>query len=379
METTQQTAVLDRKPAAQSDDAPRPPAPPRKGRRSPKHPVLRFFLRLLTVLLVTALLLLFAVYGIMYVLARGPSPTARRLFVMSVRETSAAYFLADWFFTPEEIAEIESSGAPAAEPEDTDASLIRVGAFDGVGGQVGAADDYGLIDDDGDGIILENVSGPGYLGYMMVVLDPERICFGTPPSFGDEGVTLGRMAVQNDCVAGINGGGFDDPDGVSAGGIPIGMTIVDGEISYAAEGVSYPFVGFDGNYVLHTGRMTPAQAREKDIRFGCCFGPVLVSNGEPTSSNILLSGVNPRTAIGQRADGAVLLLVIDGRQARSLGATYEDLSGIMLRYGAMNACNLDGGSSSNLWFNGEYISSTASVIGDRRIPTAFLVKKEKQP
>lgn len=370
METIQQTAVLDHKPTVR-DDAPSSPASRRKRSGRAKHPVLRFFLRLVAVLLVTVLLLLFALYGVMYVLARGPSPTARRLFVMSVRETSAAYFLADWFFTPEEIAEIEGSGGDAAEIEVTDASLIQIGAVED-----GAADDDGLIDDDGDGIILEDVSGPGYLGYMMVVLDPKRICLGTPPAFGDEGVTLGRMAQQFDCVAGVNGGGFDDPDGVGNGGIPIGMTVVDGEISYAVEGVSYPFVGFDGDYILHTGQMTPEQAREKDIRFGCSFGPVLVSNGEPTSPGILLSGVNPRTAIGQRADGAVLLLVIDGRQARSLGATFEDLSDIMLRYGAMNACNLDGGSSSSLWFDGAYINSTASVIGDRRIPTAFLVKKE---
>lgn len=374
MKTTKQTAAVAGK-AAQWDDDP-PPAFAPKSLKGKRHPVLRFFLRLLAVLLVTLLLLLFALYGVMYVLAKGPSPTARRLFVMSVRETSAAYFLADWFFTPEEIADIENAGAPAQEPENTDASLIQIG----VAGEAGdnGADDYGLIDEDGDGIILENVSGPGYLGYMMVVLDPGRICFGTPSVFSDEGVTLGRMAVENDCVAGINGGGFDDPGGVSAGGQPIGMTIVDGEILFAAEGVSYSFVGFDGDHILHTGQMTPAQAREKGIRFGCTFGPVLVANGEPTSSSILLSGVNPRTAIGQRADGAVLLLVIEGRHARSLGATYEDLSDIMLRYGAMNACNLDGGSSSNMWVDGEYISAGASIIGDRRIPTAFLVRREAE-
>lgn len=378
METTEQTADLE--PAGQHDDEPFYPVPRRKKRRPAGRSVSRLLLRLLAVLLVTVFLLLFAAYGAMYILARGPSPTARRLFVMSVRETSAAYFLADWFFSPEEIAEIEGSGGgdAAPEPEDTDASLIRIGA--GVGsadaGLSATADDHALTDDDGDGIILENVSGPGYLGYIMVVLDPERVFLGTPPSFGDAGLTLGRMAAQFDCAAGINGGGFDDPDGMGSGGVPVGMTIVDGEILFADEGAAYPFVGFDGDHILHTGWMTPAQARERDIRFGCCFGPVLVSNGEPVSSSILLSGVNPRTAIGQRADGAVLLLVIEGRQARSLGATFEDLSDIMLRYGAVNACNLDGGSSSNMWFDGEYVNASASIIGDRRIPTAFLVKKE---
>ena len=72
----------------------------------------------------------------------------------------------------------------------------------------------------------------------------------------------------------------------------------------------------------------------------------------------------------------VLLLVIEGRQARSLGATYADLSDIMLEYGAVNACNLDGGSSSMLWFEDGYVNNCASVIGIRPIPTAFLVQKE---
>ena len=376
METNQPTSTLDDEPAVPAAEAPQKPLRLRGAHAAVlERPVRRFFLRFLAVLLVTVFLVLFAAYGVMFVLARGPSPTAQRLFVMSVRETSAAYFLADWFFTPEEIAAIESSGASAAEPDDTDTSLVQIGASDG---EHETTNDYGLTDADGDGIILTNVSGPGYLGYMMVVLDPARMTFGSPSRFGADGLTVRQMAEKYDCVAGVNGGGFEDVDGKGTGGVPIGMTIVDGEIFYAGEGISYPFVGFDGDYILHTGQLTPADARERDIRFGCSFGPVLVSNGEPVSSDTLLSGVNPRTAIGQRADGAVLLLVIEGRQARSLGATYADLSDIMLQYGAVTACNLDGGSSSNLWFNGEYVNSSASLIGDRRIPTAFLVAKEAQ-
>ena len=59
-------------------------------------------------------------------------------------------------------------------------------------------------------------------------------------------------------------------------------------------------------------------------------------------------GLNPRTAIGQRADGTVLLLVIDGRQPSSIGASYNDLIGIFMEYGAVNAYNLDGGNSAML-------------------------------
>ena len=66
------------------------------------------------------------------------------------------------------------------------------------------------------------------------------------------------------------------------------------------------------------------------------------------------SGFNPRTAIGQRADGAVIFVCIDGRQAGSLGGTYADIINIMQEYGAVNACNMDGGSSSVMMYRDTY-------------------------
>ena len=338
-----------------------------------KHPrtgkkVLAVLGKLLVVILVTALLLVFALYGVMFVLAKGPSPTARDLFVMSVRETSAAGWLADLYFSEEEIALIEA-GKEDVELEETNTSLIQIG-------EETTGDPYGLTDEDGDGIIIETVSGSGYVGYMMVVLDPTRIMMGTPSTFGGTGLTVEQMVQTYDCVAGVNGGGFYDPDGQGTGGIPEGMTILDGEVYYAEDGEAYSFVGFDSDYILHTGRMTAADAQEKEIQFGCSFGPVLIVNGEAQDMGNLLSGVNPRTAIGQRADGAVLLLVVDGRQAYSLGATFADLADIMLEYGAVNACNLDGGSSSMMWFEDGYVNHSASLIGIRPLPTAFLVQKE---
>ena len=83
---------------------------------------------------------------------------------------------------------------------------------------------------------------------------------------------------------------------------------------------------------------------------------------------------SPRTAIGQRADGSILLLCIDGRQAHSLGASYKDLSDIFVEYGAVNASNLDGGSSSLMVYEDEIISVTASLYGSRKLATAVLVK-----
>ena len=71
------------------------------------------------------------------------------------------------------------------------------------------------------------------------------------------------------------------------------------------------------------------------------------------------SGYNPRTAIGQRADGVVIFVCIDGRQTSSLGGTYKDLINIMYEYGAVNACNMDGGSSSVMLYR-----DTQGLIGE---------------
>ena len=328
----------------------------------------------LIVLLQTAVLLAVALYCVMFVLAKGPSPTARDLFVLSVRETSAVYWLADLFFTEEEIAAIEK-GDVLEEFEDTDTSLIQRPTHPEAEDETPKTDAWGLTDEDGDGIIVEAISGEGFTGFMMVVLDPSRVIMGTfPADYGQLGYTVSQMVEKYDAVAGINGGGFEDKDGMGDGSQPNTMVISDGKIYYPEKGVGQGFVGMDADGILHVGRPSAAEAQAKRIQYGVGFGPVLVANGEPVS--VYASGVNPRTGIGQRSDGAILMLVIDGRQVSSLGATYEDMQQIFLSYGAVNACNLDGGSSTVMWYQGDYINHCASVTGIRRMPTAFLVLKK---
>ena len=120
--------------------------------------------------------------------------------------------------------------------------------------------------------------------------------------------------------------------------------------------------------------MSVSKAKELGIRDAVMFGPALVVNGEPCQVSGASSGLNPRSAIGQRADGAVLLLVIDGRTANSLGATLADEINLMLEYGAVNAANLDGGSSSMMYYNGEYVNKGVVLTGSRRLPDAFVVR-----
>ena len=354
------------------------------GKKSSSGRALRAIGRILLLLLETVLLICLALYGVMYVLAKGPSETARDLFVTSVRETSAIKFLADIYFTPEEIAAIETV-KETMEYAPTDTSLITI-STDPVSGQDkdGWTDAHGVFhaDEDGDGIIIEPVKGRGYAGYMMVVTDPSRVILGSiPESYGKRGYVLSEYVKHFDGVAGTNAGGFYDPGGMGDGSIPDSVVVVDGKIHYMEYGCGTEGGGgiaaIDGNHILHVAKsMTRQELIDNDIRYAVCYGPVLIVNGVSASPNSLNVSLNPRTAIGQCADGAMLFLVIDGRQVVSMGARYQDLVEIMERYGAVNAVNLDGGSSSMLWFQDHYVNNSSSVVGVRDMPTSFVILKE---
>ena len=359
-------------------------ARPAPGRRKSSGGVLRVIGRALLLLLETLLLICLALYGVMYVLAKGPSETARNMFVSSVRETSAIKFLANIYFTPEEIAEIEAV-KETVDYAPTDTSLITISTDPATPeDREGWTDAYGVFhpDEDGDGIIIEPVKGKGYAGYMMIVRDPSRVILGSiPSSYGREGYVVSEYVQHFDGVAGTNAGGFYDPGGMGDGSIPDSVVVVDGQIYYMEYGCGTEGGGgiaaIDGNHILHVAKsMTRPELIDNDIRYAVCYGPVLIVNGVSASPDSLNVSLNPRTAIGQCADGAMLFLVIDGRQVVSMGAKYQDLVEIMERYGAVNAVNLDGGSSSMLWFQDHYVNNSSSVIGVRDMPTSFVVLKE---
>ena len=229
-------------------------------------------------------------------------------------------------------------------------------------------------DEDGDGIIVVDVMKKGFNGTMIIVLDPSRVFAGGPGFYGGNGMVLEDLVNRYDALGGINGGGFIDEDGGGSGGYPEGLTIVDGKSYFwAGSGES---AAFDENNVLHVGGYTIETAAEAHIRDCVSFGPALIVDGVPEYGSYMESGINPRTAIGQRPDGSVLMLVIDGRQIHSIGASYGDIRDVMIDFGAVNAVSLDGGSSTVMYLNGQYMNSPSSASGTSRyLPNAFLIRK----
>lgn len=324
----------------------------------------RIALSIFTALFVIVLGLL----GVIYILEFGPSNTARNLFVNSAMESSAGKFMATMFLSDEKIAQIRKDNSVVASDDITDTSLINIGTNE--------TDTADGDDNDEDGIQIIDISNDTYKGKMMIVKDPSRVTVGISGQYGASysGKTVMDMAMSYDAVAAVNGGGFEDNNGVGNGGTPIGLVISDGELKYGSAGSSYEVIGFDNNNNLVVGKMTASEALSRGVRDALSFGPILIVNGKASQVNGSGSGLNPRTAIGQRADGAILLLVIDGRQVNSLGASYADVIDVMLEYGAVNAANLDGGSSSLMYYKGEYINSCASLYGPRNMPTSIIVR-----
>ena len=362
----------------------------------------KIVLRIVAVLGVTLLMSVAGLYCIMWICVNGPSQRAKELFVLSVRETSAAGFLADIFCTKEEISELEKANK-ADDNLVTDTTLINVQPvkeqneakqkFDlavsddtnanrgtdssgktGNGGKSSKGSSNSILHEDG--IEFHNVSGATYKGIMMVVEDPSRIIIGASSSKYEEDVPGKKvidMITSYKAVGGVNAGGFEDPNGAGNGGIPIGLVISEGKMLYGEPESRYEVIGFSKDNILVVGAMTAAKALQMGIRDAVSFGPALVVNGKATKASGG-GGFNPRTAIGQRADGAVLLLVIDGMQSASLGATYGDITKIMLEFGAVNAANLDGGSSSVMYYKGKLLNTCCSLYGPREMPTCILVK-----
>ncbi|WP_051554830.1 phosphodiester glycosidase family protein [Lachnospira multipara] len=327
----------------------------------------KVIVRILLSVFTAIVLFVVGILGIVLIIEHGPSESAKNLFVNTVLETSAGKFLATSFLPASEIAKIKQKNSVELTDEITDTSLIT-NAY--------KADtaDTGVASDTSDDIELIEINGGSYNGYILKVKDPSRVQVGTVNNFGGYGLHVGEIVENYGAVAGINGGGFQDDNGMGAGGTPIGFVISNGVFKYGDKNKAYDIAGFDKNNILVVGTMTGQQAIDRGIRDCCFYGPTLIVNGEPTLVNGSGSGINPRTAIGQCADGSVLLLVIDGRQINSIGATFADVIEVMLEYGAVNAYNLDGGSSTVLYYNGEYVNSASPLTGSRLIPTAFIVK-----
>ncbi|MBR6513687.1 MAG: phosphodiester glycosidase family protein [Clostridia bacterium] len=316
-------------------------------------------------------------------------PGAQQMFVTTILETGQFKFLASVFLSEDEIQQIVDANSMQAFNEEVADDLIQIGGSGSV--DAGSADGSKEQQD----IEIVEVSGSTYSGTMMIVKDPSRVSVATIFPWKAEGVNLDQLVNDNGAVAGINGGLYNSNN--NTGGMPYGVVVSEGEIlrNMPQEAAGLVLIGFTEEHILQiidVSDMTAADVEklveDKGIRDAVCFQEEasdannhfvqLIINGEARAVNGMGSGLNPRTAIGQRADGSVLMFVTDGRgKSGHLGASSSDLIGVMQEFGAVNAANLDGGSSSCMYYNGEYLRTSVTFYytnSSWKLPCGFIVK-----
>lgn len=224
-----------------------------------------------------------------------------------------------------------------------------------------------------EGLTIYRIQGKRYKAVLAVIDDPKRLYVGTLQTYGWYGQTLEQIMEGSDALLGVNGGGFQDLNGEGNGSTPIGVVMVDGEFRWGGPGGEYDACAFDKDGKLHVGRMTGYQMQEWGVQYAVSYGPCLIQDG------VIQEQVNPylepRTAVGQREDGSVLLMIIEGRQVGALGVSYKEEAEIMAAYGAINATNMDGGASSVMLYEHEMLNHPNGLAGMRTIPSAILVRR----
>jgi exopolysaccharide biosynthesis protein len=298
----------------------------------------RLLRRLLAVFLVLA--------GIGGFLFYGPFEQFRLLWINTAMYSSHYKFLATSLYSPAYIASVLERNS---------------------GGTVGKTDPEPLQARGEDSIIFAEIKGNHYKGYLIKIGDPARLSL--VRSSGPEGELVEQLVAKHGAAGGINAGGYADD---KARGRPTGIVIVNGELVNRCAGRRHVIGGFRGDHKLVVGAFSDAELAAQDYDWAFEFGPLLVVNGEKTELNAFSGGLSPRTAIGQTADGSVLLLVIDGRQLSSIGATYLDVQTVLYANGAVNAIGLDGGSSSSMVLNGKLVNSPSDGDNERLLPNAIV-------
>lgn len=357
--------------------------------------ILKYVGRALLVLLLTVVMLVGTLYFAIYRCCNGPSEAAKELFITTILETGQLKFLASWVCSDEDIQAVVNKNTMEAMETDIDTSLIKINTNENTpeGTAEPAATDEVF---DANGVRIEEISGRSFFGKMMIIKDSSKVKVGSVYNNGwpTYGKNLDEIVTGAGCIGGVNGGLYVSTG--NKGGQPMGVVVQNGTITYnAPSGLTGLYLigltnddylvikdmnGFSTedvkNYVAEAGIRDAVSFQEESSDSNNHFVP-LVINGEGRQLNGQGSGANPRTCIGQRGDGAILLLVTDGRGASGhLGATAADLIGIMLDYGAVNAANLDGGSSSTMYYNGQYEMTSVTFYyknSSWKLPTAFVV------
>ena len=212
-------------------------------------------------------------------------------------------------------------------------------------------------------------------GYLVAIYDPTKVRLLRTKKFdaGTYGERVVDMCSRYGGVVCINAGGFSN--GLANGSdIPMGYVIDDGEVVWdPGTGNKGDIIGITNDGKLKLMNATGNEAIKSGIEYGVEFGPFLIVNGKSANMEGTPYGVANKCVIAQRKDGVMMFLVTEGETYID-GASLKDVLGVLEKYGAYNAANLDGGQSTSLIVENKMINTPnylAKKQGGRYVVTGW--------
>ena len=270
----------------------------------------------------------------------GPISSFRDFWITSAMTTMNHRYLATWLYSEETIQKVLAANSIIEVDEISNPDEIQFRKHTTMIYRNEYEKEILQKDEDNDLYKVIPINESRYKGFLVAIYDPSRIHIATTAYLGVRGESILTVSARENAIIAMNAGGFYDPDWNSNGALPHGTVIVDGKVvsDYVDANMGGGFIGFTYENKLILGNMSKEAALKVGYRDAIEFGPYLIVNGKKSFVKGNGGwGIAPRSAIGQRKDGIVLFLVINGRLATSLGADMVDLTEIMDRYGAYNA------------------------------------------
>ncbi|MBC8062077.1 MAG: phosphodiester glycosidase family protein [Clostridiaceae bacterium] len=295
----------------------------------------------------------------------GPFDNVKRTFVGSAMATMNHKYLATMFLSQGQIDKILGKDLTTSSDEtnvDENINAVKISKL-------------------GDNTIeRRDINTTRFDGYILEIYNPLRIKVGYTQKLGVRGQTTSTIVKAFGGIAGVNGGGFTDKSTtgksfVGTGALPEGIVVSEGNTIFknVREDEKFEAIAFNKNGTLIVGKHTLNNLLSQGVQEAISFNKTLIMNGIGQVKGDGSDGMSPRTAIGQKQNGHILLVVIDGRSGGKLGATFREVQDLLLQEGAWNAANLDGGSSTTMYYDGGLINNPSDSAGERTIATALYV------
>ncbi len=325
-------------------------------------------------LLLSALAVL---YGTGAIICYGPSPMARDIFVLSMLNSDYSAFIPYIYLPESKILDITEANRVFETDARVDSAMIKIARNDAEM----SADAY---------VFVNEIKEQLFSGAMMVIPNPAWLSFGSV--INQEGKISGGEKLD-DMIArygGVGGVGLiSDPGDKKNMSAPdndaSGVFIRGGELIYGARELERSICGFDGKGKFITGKMTAEEALKAGIRDGLDCSNVLLVNGKASLTSGVPGGLGARTAIGQKSDGSVLILVTNGlygwrpwgkgfKFSECLGAGIQDVMDIMLEYGAVNAALLGWAAPGAMVMNGARVDKNRALTREEIFSVSAIIK-----